>query len=239
MTPSFTGSAGFDDGIGGGRGAPPRPGMGMPPPSFARRARMPPDAFGDSTALASSEAFCDDSCMRASRSWMEPPGGVFGVVGSDDVLRGMGGGGPPEPVRRCVGIGGGGPPDPVRRCVGIGGGPALPVEDAFDDVRRCVGIGGGALLGDLVGGGAGAASLAIRAAIAEALPEDLGVFAAAFSFLAASSLAFALAIISATPIFWLPRDGAPRSWGNFFMGVSGGVDGAARQNFYLAAPGTR
>ena len=36
---------------------------------------------------------------------MEPPGGVFGVVGSDDVLRGMGGGGPPEPVRRCVGLG--------------------------------------------------------------------------------------------------------------------------------------
>ena len=125
---------------------------------------------------------------------MEPPGGVFGVVDC-----GMGGGGPPLPVRRCVGIGGG-PPDPVRRCVGIGGGPALPVEDAFDDVRRCVGIGGGALLGDLVGG-AGAASLAIRAAIAEALPEDLGVFAAAFSFLAASSLAFAFAIISATPIF--------------------------------------
>jgi hypothetical protein len=131
---------------------------------------------------------------------MEPPGGVFGVVGSEDVLRGMGGGGPPEPVRRCVGIGGG-PAEPVeealddvRRCVGIGGGPPLPV-------RRCVGIGGGALLGDLVGGGAGAASLAIRAAIAEALPEDLGVFAAAFSFLAASSLAFAFAIISATPIF--------------------------------------
>ena len=126
---------------------------------------------------------------------MEPPGGVFGVVSVGI------GGGPPLPVRRCVGIGGGGPPLPVRRCVGIGGGPALPVEDAFDDVRRCVGIGGGALLGDLVGGGAGAASLAIRAAIAEALPDDLGVFAAAFSFLAASSLAFAFAIISATPIF--------------------------------------
>ena len=81
---------------------------------------------------------------------MDPPGGVFGVVGSDDGLRGMG---------------------------------------------------GGALLGDFVGGGAGAASFAMRAAMAEALPEDLGVFAAAFSFLAASSLAFALAIISATPIF--------------------------------------
>ena len=137
--------------------------------------------------------------MRASRSWIEPPGGVFGVVGSDDGLRGMGGGGPPLPVRRCVGIGGG-PPEPVRRCVGIGGGPPLPVEDWLD-VRRCVGMGGGALLGDFVGGGAGAASFAMRAAIAEALPEDLGVFAAAFSFLAASSLAFALAIISATPIF--------------------------------------
>ena len=77
-------------------------------------------------------------------------------------------------------------------------------------MRRCVGMGGGALLGDFVGGGAGAASFAIRAAMAEALPEDLGVFAAAFSFLAASSLAFALAIISATPIL---HDGAPRSWG--------------------------
>ena len=62
-------------------------------------------------------------------------------------------------------------------------------------------MGGGALLGDLVGGGAGAASFAMRAAMAEALPDDFGVFAAAFSFLAASSLAFALAIISATPIF--------------------------------------
>jgi len=130
---------------------------------------------------------------------MDPPGGVFGVVGSDDVVRGMGGGGPPLPVRRCVGIGGG-PPEPVRRCVGIGGGPVEPVEDWLD-VRRCVGMGGGALLGDFVGGGAGAASLAIRAAMAEALPDDFGVFAAAFSFLAASSLAFALAIISATPIF--------------------------------------
>ena len=84
--------------------------------------------------------------------------------------------------------------------MGIGGGPALPVED-WDDVRRCVGMGGGALLGDFVGGGAGAASFAMRAAMAEALPDDFGVFAAAFSFLAASSLAFALAIISATPIF--------------------------------------
>ena len=88
--------------------------------------------------------------------------------------------------------------------MGIGGGPPLPVEDWLD-VRRCVGMGGGALLGDFVGGGAGAASLAIRAAIAEALPDDLGVFAAAFSFLAASSLAFALAIISATPIFGCAR----------------------------------
>ena len=66
-------------------------------------------------------------------------------------------------------------------------------------------MGGGALLGDLVGGGAGAASFAMRAAMAEALPDDLGVFAAAFSFLAASSLAFALAIISATPIFGCAR----------------------------------
>ena len=72
-------------------------------------------------------------------------------------------------------------------------------------MRRCVGMGGGALLGDFVGGGAGAASFAMRAAIAEALPDDLGVFAAAFSFLAASSLAFALAIISATPIFGCAR----------------------------------
>ena len=125
---------------------------------------------------------------------MDPPGGVFGVVDC-----GMGGGGPPLPVRRCVGIGGGGPPEPVRRCVGIGGGPPLPVEDWLD-VRRCVGMGGD-FVGDFVGGGAGAANLAIRAAMAEALPDDLGVFAAAFSFLAASSLAFAFAIISATPIF--------------------------------------
>ena len=72
-------------------------------------------------------------------------------------------------------------------------------------MRRCVGMGGGALLGDFVGGGAGAASFAMRAAMAEALPDDLGVFAAAFSFLAASSLAFALAIISATPIFYARR----------------------------------
>ena len=99
---------------------------------------------------------------------------------------------------------GGGPPDPVRRCVGIGGGPVEPVEDWLD-VRRCVGMGGGALLGDFVGGGAGAASFAMRAAIAEALPDDFGVFAAAFSFLAASSRAFALAIISATPIFGCAR----------------------------------
>jgi len=78
-------------------------------------------------------------------------------------------------------------------------------------------MGGGALLGDFVGGGAGAASFAMRAAIAEALPDDFGVFAAAFSFLAASSLAFALAIISATPIFLLVavlRCGAP-----LFMGM--------------------
>ena len=99
---------------------------------------------------------------------------------------------------------GGGPPEPVRRCVGIGGGPADPVEDWLD-VRRCVGMGGGALLGDFVGGGAGAANLAIRAAIAEALPDDLGVFAASFSFLAASSRAFAFAIISATPILAAAR----------------------------------
>ena len=72
-------------------------------------------------------------------------------------------------------------------------------------MRRCVGMGGGALLGDLVGGGAGAASFAMRAAMAEALPDDLGVFAAAFSFLAASSRAFAFAIISATPILAAAR----------------------------------
>ena len=72
-------------------------------------------------------------------------------------------------------------------------------------MRRCVGMGGGALLGDLVGGGAGLLSAAMRAAMAEALPEDFGVFAAAFSFLAASSLAFAFAIISATPILAAAR----------------------------------
>ena len=94
--------------------------------------------------------------------------------------------------------------------MGIGGGPPLPVEDWLD-VRRCVGMGGG-FVGDFVGGGAGAASFAMRAAIAEALPDDFGVFAAAFSFLAASSLAFALAIISATPILAAARR-APRSWG--------------------------
>ena len=99
---------------------------------------------------------------------------------------------------------GGGPPDPVRRCVRIGGGPVEPVEDWLD-VRRCVGMGGGALLGDFVGGGAGAASFAMRAAMAEALPDDFGVFAAAFSFLAASSRALAFAIISATPIFGCAR----------------------------------
>ena len=71
-------------------------------------------------------------------------------------------------------------------------------------MRRCVGMGGG-FVGDFVGGGAGAASFAMRAAMAEALPDDLGVFAAAFSFLAASSLAFALAIISATPIVGCAR----------------------------------
>ena len=98
---------------------------------------------------------------------------------------------------------GGGPPDPVRRCVGIGGGPVEPVEDWLD-VRRCVGMGGG-FVGDFAGGGAGLLSAAMRAAIAEALPDDLGVFAAAFSFLAASSLAFAFAIISATPIFGCAR----------------------------------
>ena len=87
--------------------------------------------------------------------------------------------------------------------MGIGGGPPLPVEDWLD-VRRCVGMGGG-FVGDFVGGGAGAASFAMRAAMAEALPDDLGVFAAAFSFLAASSRAFAFAIISATPILAAAR----------------------------------
>ena len=76
-----------------------------------------------------------------------------------------------------------------------------------------------------MGGGAGAASLAIRAAIAEALPEDLGVFAAAFSFLAASSLAFAFAIISATPILAAARRrsevlGAPLSAPPFYAAAS-------------------
>ena len=64
---------------------------------------------------------------------------------------------------------------------------------------------GGGFVGDFVGGGAGLLSAAMRAAIAEALPDDFGVFAAAFSFLAASSLAFALAIISATPILAAAR----------------------------------
>ena len=99
-------------------------------------------------------------------------------------------------------------------------------------MRRCVGMGGG-FVGDFVGGGAGAASFAMRAAMAEALPDDLGVFAAAFSFLAASSLAFALAIISATPIFGCARRrsevlGAPP----LFMGFEcRGVDESARQSF--------
>ena len=108
--------------------------------------------------------------------------------------------------------------------MGIGGGPPLPVEDWLD-VRRCVGMGGGALLGDFVGGGAGAASFAMRAAMAEALPDDFGVFAAAFSFLAASSLAFALAIISATPIF-----GCARRRSECTPFLRSGVDGAARQS---------
>ena len=64
---------------------------------------------------------------------------------------------------------------------------------------------GGGFVGDFVGGGAGLLSAAMRAAIAEALPDDLGVFAAAFSFLAASSRAFAFAIISATPILAAAR----------------------------------
>ena len=99
-------------------------------------------------------------------------------------------------------------------------------------MRRCVGMGGGALLGDFVGGGAGAASFAMRAAMAEALPDDLGVFAAAFSFLAASSLAFALAIISATPIlFRLARCRRAVLSAPLFCGREcRGADGAARQN---------
>ena len=115
--------------------------------------------------------------------------------------------------------------------MGIGGGPVEPVEDWLD-VRRCVGMGGG-FVGDFVGGGAGAASFAMRAAMAEALPEDFGVFAAAFSLLAASSRAFALAIISATPIFGCARRrsevlGAPP----LFMGFEcRGVDESARQSF--------
>ena len=92
---------------------------------------------------------------------------------------------------------------------------------------------GGGFVGDFVGGGAGLLSAAMRAAIAEALPDDFGVFAAAFSFLAASSLAFALAIISATPIFGCARRRSEVP--PFFCGVSaGGVRTDARQN-YLAA----
>lgn len=136
---------------------------------------------------------------------MDPPG-VLGVVGSelwDGVRRCVGmGGGPVEPVepvlpvRRCVGMGGGGPPDPVLLWVGMGGGE--PVEDVRE--IRSVGIGGGALGGERVtGGGAGWANLAMRAAMLEAL-LDRGVAPLSFSFFAASSLAFALAIISATPI---------------------------------------
>ena len=97
-------------------------------------------------------------------------------------------------------------------------------------------MGGGALLGDLVGGGAGAASLAIRAAIAEALPEDLGVFAAAFSFLAASSLAFALAIISATPIFAAARRRS-EVLGQLFYGCECGA--ASRSLAELGSTGLR
>ena len=79
---------------------------------------------------------------------------------------------------------------------------------------------GGGFVGDFVGGGAGAANLAIRAAMAEALPDDLGVFAAAFSFLAASSRALALAIISATPIFaGGGAAGVRRAVHPFFFGV--------------------
>ena len=99
-------------------------------------------------------------------------------------------------------------------------------------MRRCVGMGGGALLGDFVGGGAGAASFAMRAAIAEALPDDFGVFAAAFSFLAASSRAFALAIISATPIFGCARRRSEiHRVHPCFMGFEWrGVDESARQS---------
>ena len=105
-------------------------------------------------------------------------------------------------------------------------------------MRRCVGMGGGALLGDFVGGGAGAASFAMRAAMAEALPDDLGVFAAAFSFLAASSRAFALAIISATPIF--ARGGAAgvrRAVHPFFMGVRGAASTELRGRARLGSTG--
>ena len=99
---------------------------------------------------------------------------------------------------------------------------------------------GGGFAGDFVGGGAGAASFAMRAAIAEALPDDLGVFAAAFSFLAASSRALAFAIISATPIFaGGGAAGVRRAVHPFFCGCAcRGVDGAARQDFW-AALGTR
>ena len=198
--PSPVGGAGAARGMeGGARGAPPMPSMGMPPPNLAKRARMPPEALGD-VGSASTAA----SCMRANRSWMDPPG-VLGVVGSelwDGVRRCVGmGGGPVEPVdpedavRRCVGMGGG-PPLPVRLWVGMGGGE--PVEDV-KEIRSGMG-GGGALGGERVtGGGAGWANFAMRAAMLEAL-RDRGVAPFSFSFFAASSLAFARAIISATPM---------------------------------------
>ena len=94
---------------------------------------------------------------------------------------------------------------------------------------------GGGFVGDFVGGGAGLLSAAMRAAIAEALPDDLGVFAAAFSFLAASSRALALAIISATPI--LAGGGAAgvrRAVHPFFYGCA-----CARRRSFRGSTGLR
>ena len=76
--------------------------MGMPPPSASRGARgcrPTPSAIQRPAGLPPLlEAFWDDisaACTRDGAPGWSRRGGVFGVVGSDDVLRGMGGGGPP------------------------------------------------------------------------------------------------------------------------------------------------